>query len=1170
MNNRDWMGFSRTAMAVAVAVVAAAPAFAQNTTAAISGQITGSDGQPVAGATVVIVHVESGSTNTVTTGADGRYSARGLRAGGPFTITISKGGQTEKRENVFLTLAETASLNATLGTTQTIVVTGRGVNERFNSSAMGSGTNIGSRELASLASIQRNLQDYARTDPRLSQTDKERGEISAAGQNTRFNSITIDGVTINDTFGLEANNLPTIKQPISIDAIQSVQVNLSNYDVTQKGYTGANINAITKSGTNDFKGSIYYVWRDDGLVGKRFNRTTGAYFDAPAFEENTLGFTLGGPIIKDKLFFFASYEELKSSRTSPDFGPIGSANTNVGISQSAIDQAIAIARNTWSMDAGSPTVPQGLEVSVKDTLLKLDWNINDNHRASVRYTKTEQTEPVIAGFSATGLSLSSWWWNQAKVIETVVGQWFADWTPELSTELKISQRDYDSVPTQVNGTRLPAIGLRFNGPTGTGENFNANNRFLNLGTELSRQFNVLGTKTSDIYAGATWNLGKHELKFGFDYADNEVYNAFLQNVNGNYTFQCEPGTYSFGTVTACGTNTATGTFTPTGGGAATPMTAAQRELTVLENFQRGLPSNYTVQLPLAGRTLDDAVAIWSYANTGLFLQDTFKVNDKFNVMVGLRVDQSNVPSKPLFNAAAAAPTVAGSVTGTTNTALTRNSGGFGIRNDETLDGIRLVQPRVGFNWNLGTPDNRMQLRGGFGLFQGAAANVWLSNPFSNTGLAVGSFNCNSFGNCRVGGPPATAGGPGTQLTFNPNPSAQPRVSGNPPAPNIDFVSNDLEQPAVWKANLAFDAELPPLPVVGRLTVGAEWLHIKNEAAIYYQNLNLGGATATGPDGRRLFYTPGTYDRNCWSGGGFSTTAFNTNAATGPLFDCRGSRNRALSNPNFNNALLALKTDKGYSDAITLSIGQPANSGFGWSLAYTKTNAKEVSPLTSSTSNSNWNGKNSFDPNEEVLQNSNYLIKDRVSASLTWAKAFVGNYRTSVGVFYEGRRGKPYSWTYINDMNGDGIGGNDLMYIPAAPGSNEVIFRGGATEEARFFEIVNANAALAAAKGGVVGRNNSFAPWVNNIDVRFSQEMPGFMKGHKTTFTLDVLNFGNLLNKRWGRVDEIGFPSNRSFVNFNGLENGRYVYSLGSVEDFTTRQASGESQWAVQATLRYEF
>ena len=1147
MNHREWSLFSRTAIAVAVAVAAAAPALAQNTTAAVGGRVVDAAGQAAAGASVTIQHLESGSTNNLVTDADGRFNARGLRVGGPYTITISKSGLVDKREGVFLALAETLTLDSQLGASAgaTVVVTGRAVgSDKFNSASMGAGTTIGSRELAAFASIQRNLQDYARTDPRLSQTDKERGEISAAGQNTRFNSITIDGVTTNDTFGLEANNLPTIKQPISIDAIQSVQVNLSNYDLTQKGYTGANINAVTKSGTNEFKGSVYYVFRDDGLVGKRLNRSTGAYFDAPVFEENTVGFTLGGPILKDKLFFFASYEEFKSSRGSPNFGPLGSANTNVGITQSAIDQAISIARTTWGFDAGTSQVPQGLEVAVKDTLLKLDWNINDNHRANLRYTKTVQDEPNIVGFSGTGLSLSSWWYDQAKVIEGVVGQWFADWTPDFSTELKISSRDYTSAPTPVNGTRLPAIGLRFSGalPPGAPAGVSANDRFLNLGTELSRHFNVLETKTQDIYAGATWILGNHELKFGIDYADNEVYNAFVQNTNGNYGFRCEPGTYSFGTV-----GSAPGAIAAN----CNALTSAQRDLATLENFQRGFPSSYTATLPLSGRTLNDAVAVWSYQNTGVFLQDNFKLNKALSLMVGVRVDQQGVPTAPLFNAAASAAPGAPDANG-------RATGGFGVRNDNTLDGNNLIQPRVGFNWNLGGDERRMQLRGGFGLFQGAAANVWLSNPFSNTGIAVGSFNCNNFAACQT-----VAGGPG-QVLFSPNPNAQPGSSTAAPQPDMDFLSPGLEQPSVWKANLAFETELPALPLVGALVASVEWLHTKTKSGIYYKNLNLGAATATsGPDGRPLYYTPQTYNSNCWSGSSFLTS---TNA-TNPCF---GTRVRALSNNSFRRALLATETSKGGGDAITIGISKPTTAGFGWSLAYTKTTAKEVSPLTSSTSNSNWNGRNGFDSNAEELANSNYLIKDRVTASLSWSKAFISTYRTSVGVFYEGRRGKPYSWTYINDMNGDEIGGNDLMYIPSAPGAAGVTFRGGAAEEARFWEIVNGNPALASAKGGVVGRNTSFAPWVNNFDLRFSQELPGFVKSHKASVTLDVLNFGNLLNKKWGRIDEIGFPSNRSFVNFNGLQNGQYVYSLGSLEDFNTRQSAGESQWAIQATLRYEF
>ena len=1155
MNRHDWMGFSRTAMAVAVAIVAAAPALAQNTTAAINGLVTGSDGQPVSGAAVTIVHTESGSSNTVSTDAQGRYAARGLRAGGPYTITIIKGSLSDKREGVFLVLAEAMSLDAQLGVAaQTVVVTGRGVSDRFNKGSMGSGTNIGSADLAAFASIQRSLQDYARTDPRLAQTDKERGEISAGGQNTRYNSLTIDGVTINDTFGLEGNNLPTIKQPISIDAIQAVQVNLSNYDVTQKGYTGANVNAVTKSGTNKLSGSVYYVTRDDSLVGERYNRTTESYFDAPTFKENTKGFTLGGPIIPDRLFFFGSYEEFKSSRSSPDFGPLGSSKTNVGISQSSINEAINISRTVYGIDVGSDTVPTGLQVSIKDTLLKLDWNISDVHRANLRYTKTAQTEPIIAGFSATGLSVSSWWWNQNKTIESVVGQWFADWSSNISTELKVSQRNYASEPITVNGTKLPAIGLRFSGalPTGTPAGVNSNNRFLNMGTELSRHFNKLETETLDLYAGASWTLGGHDLKFGLDYSDNTVFNAFVQNTNGNYTFGCEPGTYTFGTFASCDT-----------------MTPAQRELATLENYRAGKPSAYTLQAPQTGRTINDAAANWSYTNTGLFLQDSFKVSSALSVVVGLRMDQQGVPTKPLANTDVAAAMVAGSVVGTT---VTRNTGGFGLDNTVTLDGNRLLQPRVGFNWDLGGLERRMQLRGGFGLFQGAAANVWLSNPFSNTGKAVQQLNCASFTACST----ANAGG---QLLFNPNPATQPTLPGTIPAANVDLISTGLEQPSVWKANLAFETQLPALPVVGQLTVGAEWLHTKTNSAIYYQHLNLGAATRLGPDGRELYYRAEGY------GGGAATTftgsCWNTNGSpitTGACATPSGqSRTRALSNARFGNVLMAQETSKGGGDAITLSIGQPTTAGFGWSLAYTKTEAKDVSPLTSSTSASNWSNRNIFNPNEEIAANSNYLVKDRINASLSWSKAFVSNYRTSVGVFYEGRRGKPYSWTYLNDLNGDGIGGNDLMYIPSAPGSGEVIFRGrsgtetSAQAETAFWDIVNANPGLASAKGGLVGRNNNYAPWVNNFDMRLSQELPGFMKDHKVSITFDILNFGNLLNKKWGRIDEIGFPSNRSFVNYNGLDStGKYIYTLGSVEDYRTLQNGGESQWAVQATLRYSF
>ena len=213
MRHHPWNSLARSALSAAVAIVVAAPALAQNTTAAIGGRVVDGNGKAVAGASVSILHTESGSTSNTTTDADGRYAARGLRVGGPYTITIRQGGQTETRSGVVLALAETLTLDATLGNA-TVVVTGQALSQTFSRSNMGAGTNLSNAQINALPSIQRNLQDYARTDPRIAQTDKDRGEISALGQNSRFNSITIDGVNTNDPFGLESNNLPTLKQPI--------------------------------------------------------------------------------------------------------------------------------------------------------------------------------------------------------------------------------------------------------------------------------------------------------------------------------------------------------------------------------------------------------------------------------------------------------------------------------------------------------------------------------------------------------------------------------------------------------------------------------------------------------------------------------------------------------------------------------------------------------------------------------------------------------------------------------------------------------------------------------------------------------------------------------------------------------------------------------------------
>lgn len=1072
MINRNQVRLSRLTLGL-IAALASAPAFAQSTSAAVGGRISGDDGRPVAGAQVTILHTQSGTVSRATTDAEGRYTSRGLRVGGPYTITVTRDGyQPSVQENVFLRIAADtqqvdAQLNVSATTLEAVEVIAGRPDDVFGANKMGTGSVVTREQLDAFASIRRNLQDYARLDPRLSQTDKERGEISAVGQNTRFNSITIDGVAINDTFGLEANNLPTEKQPITIDAIEQVEVNLANYDVTQTRYTGANINAVTKSGGNDFHGSLLYVYRDDSMVGDDENGNAFLGFK----DEQTYGGTFSGPLIPDKLFFFAAYEKFERKSPGADVrlgngDGVVDANEVDAVTPAIIQQISDIASAQYGLDVGTFNLPGNAKNTTEDKLIKIDWNINDNHRASFRYTATDQSEFIIPNLSASGrnISLNTQWYTQEKQYETFVAQLYSDWTDNFSTEAKFSYRNYDSVP-QV-ATRAPEVLVRVN---------NANVRF---GTEFSRQANALKTDTYNGYFQGDWYLGDHTIRFGADYERNEIFNVFLQGAFGQWNFNS------------------------------------------IADFQNNRARNFLLRSPTNGDP-NSVAADWTLENYGLFLQDSWAVNANLSMNFGLRVDIPNVPDLPLFNQ--------------------RVLNDFGLRNDQTIDGKELFEPRFGFNYTFDT-ERRTQVRGGVGLFQGGAASVWLSNPFTNNGQSITLFGCGTGGlaACPSGNLPV----------FTADPDNQPEFAvGGQPAADVDLVDKGLEQPSVWKANLAFDKELP-----NGWVVTAEALFTEVDTAIYYQNLNLGAPTAFGQDGRALFYNaaglnPANWQQNGNSSGGVSGTA---------------NRNTA-----FRNVLIAKPTSKGNGQSYTLSLQNPTSEHWYWQIAYSYTKADEVSPLTSSTAASNWGNSATFNPNEEVSSRSNYATKDRITAAVSYKHFFFKDYKSEIAMFYEGRKGKPYSFVFDNDANGDGRFGNDLLYVPGQRG--DVLF-GSVAEENAFFEYLGSHPGLARFAGGVAERNSEFAPWVNNIDLRFSQEIPGLFKGNKGELWVDVLNVGNLIDKDWGQIDEIGFPSARGIVEFGGIDSatGKYVYRFNTPDTLARRDRTGESRWQLQLGVRYTF
>ena len=1055
---------SRLAGALAVILATSSPAFAQQTSAALGGVVTTEEGQPISGAEVIIVHTPSGTTSRAQTGPDGRYNARGLRVGGPYTVTVTREGfQGEAQENVYLLLGELSSVDVDLASSapelEAIQVTAAAQSEIFSPDRIGAGTAITEETIESLPSIRRDLQDYVRLDPRISQTDKERSEISALGQNSRFNSITIDAVSTNDTFGLESNNLPTIRQPVSLDAIESVQVNVTNYDVTQRGYTGANINAITKSGTNDFDGSVYGTYRDGDWVRETDDR--GVVFNG--FEEEyTYGGTFGGPIIEDTLFFFVNYDKTTIKAPGPD---IGSSPFGDEITQADVDEVIAIAQG-YGLQPGNITGVGGADTEVESFLARFDWNINDFHRAAMRLSRTEQSEAIIGGFGSNFFSLSSYWYTQGKEFDNYVVELFSDWSDSFSTEARVSYRDYFSTPNVV--ARQPQVQIDFG---------NQNFRF---GTEQFRHANVLETQTVNAYFAGNLFMGDHDIKFGADYETNDIYNLFLESSLGNYRFSS------------------------------------------VEDFAAGDFRHYLYRTATSGN-LNDAAAELTLDNLGLFVQDTWSVNYNLTLQYGFRYDMPMVDDPPVFNQAFFEE--------------------FGLRNDATIDGNNLFQPRFGFNYTFDS-ELQSQIRGGIGLFQGSAASVWLANPYTNNGTTITVFGCGTggFANCPADAP-----------LFEPDPDQQPEYFvGSQPRADVDLISPDLEQPSIWKANLAFEHELPFWGAVASV----EAIITDVNTGIYYQHLNLGNIQGEGPDGRDLYWgstNPSSYNagQNRFNGGS------RTGAAGG-----------------FNEVLLARETSKGHGENLTLAITKPqlADSPWYWQVAYSYTDATEVNPLTSSRAISSWRSASVFDVNEDVAGRSPYVSKDRFTAVLAWGHNFFGDNETKFSVFYEGRRGKPYSWVFNNDANGDGQAGNDLFYVPAGP--DDVIFT-DPSEAAEFWQIVQDNG-LAQYAGNPLTRNSHFSPWVNTFDLRFAQELPGFFGDNKAEIWLDVLNVGNLINKDWGLTDEIFFQSDgaqaRSFVNFAGIDpaTGRYVYDLVNLEDFGRRDRSAESRWALQVGFRYEF
>jgi hypothetical protein len=382
------------------------------------------------------------------------------------------------------------------------------------------------------------------------------------------------------------------------------------------------------------------------------------------------------------------------------------------------------------------------------------------------------------------------------------------------------------------------------------------------------------------------------------------------------------------------------------------------------------------------------------------------------------------------------------------------------------------------------------------------------------------------------------------IVFSPDPNNQPGVRPPPGlGGNVDFLSPDLQLPAAYKVSFAVDHELPWYGLVASF----ETVLTEVDEGIRYVKPNLGATTGVAPDGRPLY----------WS-------TVNPATFTGSSSQAYANRNRDFGV----DSTIALPTSKGDGKQFTVSLQGPQNENWYWNVGYTYTEATEVNTLSSSQAASNWNNAIRVDTNADVAEKSIYAIKDRFTATVSYRKAFFADLVSSVGLFYEGRVGRPYTFTFVNDANGDGRV-NDPFFVP---NKGDVVFKGGAAMEQAFFDYLASNGELAKYQGGIAEVNNNNAPWVHNVDIRLSQELPVFgdVKGE---VWLDIMNVGNMINKDWGVIEEVGFPGAFGVARFAGVDaSGKYVYDFraSDVRDLTLRDNRGESRWAMQLGVKFKF
>lgn len=1105
------MRISKILSVLLISMLCSTIVFSQITTSSIAGTVVDLKGNPLTGASVTAIHQPSGTKYSTISKAGGVYTLPGLRTGGPYKVTISFVGFKELVfDDITLTLGDTYNLNAEMISESvelsTVSVTSA-LKKRAFTDKTGASTNIGQVQLSTLPTISRSITDYTRITPQANGT-------SFAGRDNRMNNMQVDGANLNNNFGLSSDLLPGGGNPISLDAYQEISVNVSPFDVRQSGFTGAGISAITKSGTNTFHGSLYGAYRDQSFNG---TNVAGTKLPDPAKTNNKLyGFTLGGPIIKDKLFFFVNAEIEKASRPGITFSPKGGSG-NGTVSNVPIDSLAKLSdylKSKYNFDPGAYDNFPNFETKNQKILAKLDWNINTSHKLTLKYsdyTSDDVNSPSGSGGINGASSQSSIvsYWGSYRFGLNAMGFNNVNYTIQdkvRSGALELNSNFKGKFANQFIATFTKISSIKgHNGETFPfvdilGLTPGSKNNYLSFGNEpFNGNNNQVINDVFNVTDNFTYFAGKHTLTAGATYEYQKVGNMFMPGSQGYYVF---------GSLNDFITNQA--------------------------------PKLYSINYSLIPGQEAVFGSNLKLGQFGVYIQDEYNPSARFKLTYGLRVDVPVYGTQPIENPAITALDL-----------LDRGGNTVHYTTGKWPKASPLFSPRVGFRWDVYGNKNLI-LRGGSGVITGRVPFVYPAAIPNGSGMyTFGSLVTNPADLANfLFNPDPHAYNP--QFNSNLNPTQFPTVAGSV-APGTFYAADPKYKfPQVWRTDFAVEKSLGKgwgLLLEALITKDINDPTVRNANQV----INADGTVRLGANELRPRYS-GTSARRVNSS--ITNAAILENISTGGSFVFTSQVSKSFSKGFY--ASLAYTYTYAIEGAPNLG-SQPASV---WSAIFTSRTQNDIEGAYSG-----------FAVPHRIVGTLSYRFEYLKALASTISLYYEGASQGTFSYLYNGdinNDGNTADLMYIPKDP------SEIQFAQFTSGG--VTYTAQAQSDA-FFKYVDQDKYLRKHKGQNAERNGAKYPWYDRVDLNFQQEIFKNIGKYKNTlqFNLSVVNFLNLVNHDWGirKLYVVNNPLKVASVT-NGVPTfnlATYTPRGGStqlVDRTFINNYSTSTTWGIQMGLKYIF